>query len=140
MRLRMKTMKIRRKMETRKLSDYKALETVSVLAMAGIVMGFVFRLKIFFIVSFVLLLTGIFFKRLSLLIAQGWLKFAYVLGTINSKIVLTLIFFLFLTPIAFLYRVIKGDFMRLRKGNGHSKSYWVEKNHQYKSKDLENVW
>jgi hypothetical protein len=66
------------------------------------------------------------------------MKFAYILGTVNSKIILTLIFFLFLTPIAFLYRTVKGDFMKLRKGG--SSSYWTEKNHQYEPKDMENVW
>ncbi|OGW40700.1 MAG: hypothetical protein A2Y97_07585 [Nitrospirae bacterium RBG_13_39_12] len=127
-------------MKSRDNSNPKALETISILALACVALGLLFEMKVFFYVALVLLFIGIFVKKLSLIIAKGWLKFAHVLGTINSKIILTLIFFLFLTPIAVLYRIVKGDFMRLRKSSVYSKSYWIEKNHKYVSKDLENVW
>jgi hypothetical protein len=123
-----------------KLSDYKTLETISVLALASLIIGLVFKLHIFYVISLLLLLIGLFLKRVSALIANGWMKFAHILGTINTRILLFLIFYLFLTPIALLYRIFKGDFMMLRRDEEKRKSYWMKRDHQYKPKDLENVW
>jgi hypothetical protein len=119
---------------------HKALETICILALACIALGLLFELKVLFYAALLLLFIGAFFRKLSLIIARGWLKFAHVLGTVKSQVILTLIFFLFLTPIAVLYRIVKGDFMKLKRSKGHSKSYWIEKDHHYVSKDLENVW
>ena len=118
---------------------HKALETMSVLALACIAIGLIFRLNVFFYLATCLLLIGIFFKGLSVIISNGWLKFAQFLGFINARIILTLIFFLFLTPIAFLYRMLHGDFMNIKR-NSDQKTYFVERNHEYKPKDFENVW
>ena len=52
------------------------------------------------------------------LISQAWAKFALVLGRINGNILLTFIFFVFLTPVAFLMRILKkGDALKLKKQN-----------------------
>ena len=122
-----------------KITRSKSLETISILALACIAAGLIFGFKGLLYIALILLVIGSFFKGLSIKIARVWLKFAHFIGNINSKIILTLIFFLFLTPIAILYRVIKGDNMNLRRSNP-SKSYWIEKNQKYKPKDLENVW
>jgi hypothetical protein len=127
-------------MNPKELTDSKVLETICVLAIVSLIVGFVFALQIFFIIALVLLLIGIFIKKIAFIIAEGWLKFAHILGAFNTKVILTLIFFLFLTPIAILYRIVKGDSMKLRRKNRAEKSYWIEKNHKYAAKDMENVW
>lgn len=67
-----------------------------------------------------------------------WLKFAHVLGWINSKILLGLIFFIFLLPIAWLSRLFTKDPLRL---NGRQlKSMYSDRNHLYTKEDLENIW
>ena len=48
-------------------------------------------------------------------IVWGWEKFSYALGWFNSKILLSIVFIFFLTPIAFLYRLVKGDVLRIHK-------------------------
>ena len=122
-----------------KITREKALETISILALACVAIGLIFGFKGLLYIALILLVIGSFFKGLSARIARVWLKFAHFIGNINSKIILTLIFFLFLTPIAILYRIVKGDTMKLRKSNP-SRSYWIERNQKFKSKDLENVW
>ena len=109
-----------------KITHSKALETISIIALACVAIGLIFGFKGLLYIALILLVIGNFFKGLSIKIARVWLKFAYFIGNINSKIILTLIFFLFLTPIAILYRIVKGDFMILRKSKP-SRSYWIEK-------------
>lgn len=67
-----------------------------------------------------------------------WLKFAHVLGWINSKILLGAIFFLFLLPIALVSRLFTKDPLKL-KGR-ELKSMFTDRNHLYTKEDLENIW
>jgi hypothetical protein len=120
-------------------SPYKNLETMSILAAASLVFGLVLKIQILLYLALAFLIIGTFIKSLAGLIARGWLAFAHVLGTINSKIILSLIFFLFLTPLALAYRLFHGDFMKIKKSPG-SASYFTLRDHLYSAKDLENIW
>jgi len=63
-----------------------------------------------------------------------WMMIAKVLGFINSRILLSIIFFLILTPIALLMRLLgKSGFVK--SGNG-KKSLFVTRNHVYTKADL----
>lgn len=53
----------------------------------------------------------------------GWMKFAFVLGWINTRIIITLIFYLVMTPIGFIMRIIKGDLLA-EKLDKNKSSYW----------------
>ncbi len=70
-------------------------------------------------------------------IVWAWYKLAQGLGYVNSRIILSLIFFVFLTPLAFLSRLKKGDSLHLKKSEG---SYFITRNHPYAKKDLEKMW
>jgi hypothetical protein len=48
---------------------------------------------------------------------KAWMTLGNVLGWINSRLVLGLIFFIILQPIAYLMRAIGYDPLRLKKGN-----------------------
>jgi len=72
-------------------------------------------------------------------IFKYWMKLALLLGAINSKVLLTLIFFLFLTPLAFFYRLLNKDTLQLKK-NTSKTTYYIEKNHTYTKEDLEKMW
>lgn len=72
------------------------------------------------------------------LIVKGWYKIAEVLGAINGRILLSIIFFIFLTPIALLSRLFIKAPLSLKKEEG--KSAFTDRNHRYTAKDLENVW
>ena len=54
-----------------------------------------------------------------------WFKFGIFLGKIISPIVMGLIFFLVVTPIAFLMRMLNKDLLNLKSSKNNS--YWIEK-------------
>lgn len=58
-------------------------------------------------------------------IYKGWMKFAHVLGWVNTRIILTLVYFLIFTPLATIFRLIGKDPMerQLEEGN----SYWIKR-------------
>ncbi|HBH49963.1 MAG TPA: hypothetical protein DDX98_15060 [Bacteroidales bacterium] len=82
-------------------------------------------------------ITGVLVKPLAKLIALGWYKLAEGLSFISSKIVLGAVYFIVLVPVALLYKAANKDKLGIRKSK---KTVWIERNHTYSMKDLENLW
>ena len=78
------------------------------------------------IISFIFLLLGLanskFLSPLNLI----WFKFGLLLGKFISPIVMGIIFFLVVTPIGILMRLINKDLLNLKYNNENS--YWIIKN------------
>ena len=53
-----------------------------------------------------------------------WFKFGIFLGRIVSPLVMGIIFFAVVTPIALIMKLLRKDVLNLKKNN--KKSYWVE--------------
>ncbi|MFT4739234.1 MAG: hypothetical protein ACI83B_000264 [Sediminicola sp.] len=66
-----------------------------------------------------------------------WMKLALILGWINTRILLSVIFYVFLFPIALVSRLFSKDPLMLKK---QDRTAFIERNHQYKKEDLENPW
>jgi hypothetical protein len=129
---------------TKELTREKVLETVGVLALACLVAGLLAKRPGakggFLAAAAFLLAVGLFVKPLARWIALAWLKLAEVLGAVNSRIILGLIFYLFLTPIALLARATRGDFLSLRRKDAPDRSYWHRRDHAYTAEDLRKPW
>jgi hypothetical protein len=76
---------------------------------------------------------------LSRWVAWVWFKLAEGLGWFNSRVILSLVFFIFLFPFAFLFRLFNktGNWFKAGKT---AKSVYQERNHLYSAKDLEDSW
>jgi hypothetical protein len=72
------------------------------------------------------------------LIVKVWFKIAEVLGNINGKIILSVLFFVFLFPIALLYRMTSKNPLAIKRTD--DKSFYTERNHLYTKEDLEQSW
>jgi len=66
-----------------------------------------------------------------------WTKLAFILGWTNSRILLSIVFFVFLVPLAFISRLFTKDPLQLRKKKG---SLYLKRAHNYDKTDLENLW
>lgn len=81
---------------------------------------------------------GAFVPSVAKWVDWAWYKLSEGMGWVMSRVMLSVVFFVFLFPMALLSRVFgKKDSLQLRKKQG---SYWTERNHVYEGKDLENVW
>lgn len=77
------------------------------------------------IISLIFLSLGLLNSKLLTPLNKIWFKFGIFLGKIVSPLIMGLIFFVVVTPIAFLMRILKKDLLNL-KFNKNS-SYWIEK-------------
>ena len=62
-----------------------------------------------------------------------WIKFGEILGKIIAPIVMSIVFFLIVTPIGLVLKIVKKDLLKLKFNN--SKSYWIEKSKTIESMD-----
>ena len=77
------------------------------------------------IVSSIFLILGLINSNILTPLNKIWFKFGILLGSFVSPIVMGIVFFLVVTPIALLMRLFCKDVLKLKKNN--SKSYWIEK-------------
>lgn len=57
---------------------------------------------------------------------RGWMIFAVILGWVMTRVILTGVFYLVVTPISLLGRAFGEQFLQLKKSQG-SASYWVRR-------------
>ena len=77
------------------------------------------------IVSLIFLVLAILNSNLLSPLNKIWFKFGIFLGKIISPIIMSIIFFLVVTPIAFIMRLLGKDVLNLKYSD--HKSYWIEK-------------
>ena len=77
------------------------------------------------IVSLIFLTLGAINSKLLSPLNNVWFKFGLLLGRIISPILMGIIFFLVVTPIALLMRILKKDLLNLKFTKNNT--YWIEK-------------
>ena len=66
-----------------------------------------------------------------------WFGLSRVLGTVMSKIMLAVVFFLVVFPMGFLRRILGKDSLRLHQFRKEKTSVFAERNHEYTAADLD---
>ncbi len=108
-----------------------------IIAAGFIVLFLIFKLKWMLIVSLAVAVLGAMSKLATEGITWVWFKIAEILGWINSRILLGIIFFLFLFPISLIMRALNKITIKMKK---QKDTYYSERNHTYTTEDLENSW
>ncbi len=108
--------------------------SIIVMALGFLAFYFIFD-KIFLLgISTAILVVSLASEKGARLIEKGWLKFGLALGFINSRIILWVVYYVVLTPMALLGRLFGKDELQLKKGKDNS--YYAERNHTYVAKDF----
>lgn len=71
-------------------------------------------------------------------LAKLWFGFGLLLGFISTKILLSLLFFLIVTPIGLFRKLLKKDVMSLKSFKNNASSTLKTRNHQFTAEDLKN--
>ena len=77
---------------------------------------------------------GVIWPRALKYVYIAWMALAFVLGFVMSNVILTLLFFLFVTPIGLLARLFQKDFLA-RKWDKQAASYWIQYDRKMKTAD-----
>ena len=64
--------------------------------------------------AFLFLTAALFLPRSLRILNNSWIKFGEILGKIVAPIIMALVFFIILTPISFIVRILGKDILRLK--------------------------
>jgi len=81
------------------------------------------------IFSAVLVVWALVLPRTLSIIYGPWMRFGHIIGTVNTKIILSILFFLVFTPVSMVLRLMGKDMMH-RKIDKTALSYWQDSEKQ----------
>jgi hypothetical protein len=116
----------------------KYLETLLTIATGFTVLYLFFNIKTFIYIAVGAGLIALFWGKAAQVISWLWFKLGEGMGFISSKIILTLVFFIVLLPLAVLSRLFKNDNLLLKKGS--QDSIFFDVNRKYSPADFEKMW
>ena len=120
-------------------SRQKNLETCLVITTGLLLLYWLYEEQTLVIAAFGVSFVGAFVNPVATWITRLWDKLTDLLGGFTTKIVLVMVFFLLLTPLALLYRLVQKDPLQRKKKNRQA-TYWTTREHVYEAKDLEQLW
>jgi hypothetical protein len=120
------------------LSREKKLEHILVITLGLVVLYLLVKSPILLVLALAIGVLSLASDFLLTKITWAWSRLAAFLGYLNGTILLSVVFYLVLCPIAFLYRLRHPDALQLKKKSRGT--YFTTRNHRYTAQDLENMW
>ena len=77
------------------------------------------------VISAIFLILGLLNSKFLTPLNKLWFKFGILLGAIVSPIVMGIVFFIVVTPISLIMKILGKDILNLKKNK--NKSYWIDK-------------
>ena len=111
--------------------------TMLVITTGFLILYVIFAWKWALFVSLCIGIIGIISTTLSEKIHWLWMKLSLVLSYIVPNILLSLVYYLFLFPIAILFRLFNKDFLMLSKKYD---TYFIDINKKMDKKSFEKIW
>ena len=118
-------------------SDSETPKTQLVIVVGLLVLAAIFDDEDIAYISLAIGLTCLVIPPLGHWIVWAWYKLALILSNVMNPLVLGIVFFIFITPIAFLFRIFGNDPMRLQDNKG---SMYELREKTYTKEDLEKPW
>lgn len=87
----------------------------------------------FFIIGLLLVIFGLFFTPVLKPLHKVWMMLALFLGYVMTRVILSILFYVIITPIGIFMKLIGNDLLDVNF-NKKRESYWVQKDKNYLSK------
>ncbi len=121
----------------RKISKDESRDTGMAMVLLLLILYSVLRRQELVLAAIVLHILNMTLPRIYGPIAVVWLGFSHLLGTVMSKILLSIVFFAVVTPVGILRSLIGKDSLKLRAFKASEESVMLERNHTFAAGDLE---
>lgn len=115
------------------------LETMAALALLLLGAGAFFGDRRILFAAAIPLAAGLFLPRTCDRLAGRFLALGRRIGEANAKVLLAVVFFALLVPLAVIARRLGGGRLGIRLDRGRP-SHWEERDHVFRPEDLENPW
>ncbi|MBN1907458.1 MAG: hypothetical protein JW927_20430 [Deltaproteobacteria bacterium] len=126
-------------MEYKEINDKQIRDTGMALTLCCLIISYLFAGNIFISFAILFLVVTMTMPVILKPLAFLWLNLSYYMGTLLSKVILTVIFFVLVVPTGIMLKIIRKDPMCIKKWkDGNESSGMAIRDHIYSSKDLDN--
>ncbi len=122
------------------ISKDQAKDTGMAMVLICLLLGLYLKENVCYILSIILLLINMIVPVVYRKVAVVWLGFSHILGTIMSKVILSLIFFGVVVPVGILRKLSGSDSMKLKQWKKNNTSVFTSRDHEYHAEDIENPY
>jgi len=120
-----------------RITDEQAKDTGMAMVLICLLLGFFRDSDLFFKLAIPLLLIDMVWPKVYRPLGVLWFGLAHVLGTVMSKVILTVLFFVLVTPIGLLRKAAGADSMQIKKWKKDSSSVFKVRNYTFLTNDIE---
>jgi ABC-type uncharacterized transport system YnjBCD permease subunit len=115
------------------MDEKKIYQAVSAFALVFVLLSVIWKVEWAAVAGLCVIAVCLLVPALALLVAKGWYALADVLGRINSFILMTVLFWVFVMPISLVRKA-------LRKAKPETDSTFKDVNKTYTIEDFERPW
>lgn len=119
------------------ISKKQASDTGMAIVLVLLLVGFFSHNITYFKIAIPVLVINMVFPMVYYPFAIIWLGFSHLLGTVMSKIILTIIYFAMVVPVGMFRRLLGKDPLQLSGFKKSNSSVMKTRNHSFSSKDIE---
>ncbi|MEN6318456.1 MAG: SxtJ family membrane protein [Syntrophaceae bacterium] len=124
----------------RSITPEQAKDTGMAMVLISLLIAIAGNKQQFVFIAVLLLLVNMIRPVLYRPVAKIWLGLSHLLGTVMSKIILTVIFFVLVLPVGVLRRVLGKDTLQLQEWKKGKNSVFKIWDYQFTPKDIENPY
>jgi hypothetical protein len=117
--------------------EHNLYKNIMVIITGFLLISWIFELEYFMLAALIIGILSTFIAKFASGLNWLWMKLALGLGWINSRILLTVLYYIFLVPISLLARIFNGNSMQLKNKKD---TMYIVRNHTYTKEDLTNMW
>ena len=118
----------------------QAKDTGMAMVLICLLIGYLGHQQKIFLIAILLLLINMIWPPIFIPAAKLWFGLSHMLGTIMSKVILTLLFFTIVTPIGLIRRLSGADTLQLRKWKKDRASAFKIREHAFTSDDIKHPY
>jgi hypothetical protein len=118
----------------------QAKDTGMAMVLICLLIAFIWDKPQFFKIAIPVLVMNMIFPGFYRPVAKIWLGLSSLLGTIMSRVLLSVIFFIIVTPVGLLRRILGFDSLKLKKWKKGKESVFKARDHTFESKEIENPY
>ena len=120
----------------RTITRDQAKDTGMAMVLVCLIIAFVAGKDLFFKLAVVVLLINMIWPDIYRPVAKLWLGLSHLMGTVMSKIILSVIFFVMVTPVGLIRRLMGADSLQLKKWKKGSASVFRVRDHKFEPEDV----
>jgi hypothetical protein len=115
-------------------------DTGMAMVLICLLIGIIGEKQQFYAIAILLHLINMIWPNIYRPVAKLWLGLSQLLGTVMSKVILSILFYLMVTPVGFIRKLFGADSMQIKKWRKDSGSVFKKRDHKFKPEDIKHPY